>query len=158
MFNHGRQQNRLITDQLNDEALELRCNRLCFKAFKALKSVEFYEDQENKEEAARSIRSRMYTLFSAWKFYTKERVLLKRYLVECGQKDLDMSLMSTVEMRQTAEMINICSNSEKTKSNKLKGNSVISDIVAKLSQESYSDVNLQNIMQMSGTLSSDDGL
>ena len=100
----------------------------------------------------------MYTLFSAWKFYTKERILLKRYLVECGQKDLDMSLMSTVEMRQTAEMVNIGTNSEKTKSKKLKGNSVISDIVAKLSQESYSDVNLQNIMQMTGTLSSDDGL
>ena len=136
----------------------MRCNRLCFKAFKSLKLVAFYEEQENKEESARSIRSRMYTLFSAWKFYTKERILLKRYLVECGQKDLDMSLMSTVEMRQTAEMINICTNSEKTKSKNLKGNSVISDIVAKLSQESYSDVNLQNIMQMTGTLSSDDGL
>ena len=156
LFNLSRQQNRLITDQLNDEALELRCNRLCFKAFKALKSAAFYEEQENKEEASRNIRSRMYTLFSAWKFYTKERVLLKRYLVECGQKDLDMSLMSTVEMRQTAEMINTSTISEKKKSNKLKCGSVISDIVAKLSQESYSDVNLQNIMQMTGTLSSDE--
>jgi len=91
----------------------------------------FLKEQENKEEVLKNIRSRMYTIFSAWKFYTKERVLLKRYLVECGQKDLDMSLMSTVEMRQTAEMIN--SSKEQTKTRSLKVNSVVSDIVAKLS-------------------------
>lgn len=112
--------------------------------------VAFLEEQENKEEELKNIRSRMYTIFSAWKFYTKERVLLKRYLVECGQKDLDMSLMSTVEMRQTAEMINSSIELKKTKSQKV--NSIVSDIVAKLSQETYSDV--QNMIQIGSSVSS----
>lgn len=26
----------------------------------------------------------MYAIYSAWKFYTKERILLKKYLMECN--------------------------------------------------------------------------
>ena len=42
----------------------------------------------------------MYALFSAWKFYTKERSLLKKYLNECNQTGsssnlLDPNMMST---------------------------------------------------------------
>ena len=48
----------------------------------------------------------MYSIFSAWKFYAKERVLLKKYLFECGESITDMSLMSTVEMRNTAAKVN----------------------------------------------------
>ena len=48
----------------------------------------------------------MYSIFSAWKFYSKERVLLKKYLFECGESITDMSLMSTVEMRNTAAKVN----------------------------------------------------
>ena len=47
----------------------------------------------------------MYSIFSAWKFYTKERVLLKKYLFECGESITDMSLMTTVEMRDTAARV-----------------------------------------------------
>ena len=47
----------------------------------------------------------MYSVFSAWKFYTKERVLLKKYLFECGESITDMSLMTTVEMRETAARV-----------------------------------------------------
>lgn len=44
----------------------------------------------------------MYALFSAWKFYTKERVLLKKYLTECNVIDpnINNNLMSTSKMRE----------------------------------------------------------
>jgi len=45
----------------------------------------------------------MYTLFSAWKFYTKERVLLKKYLRECGEDPDDMSMLTTLDLRKNAE-------------------------------------------------------
>eukprot|EP00347_Sterkiella_histriomuscorum_P015932 403355136 len=67
----------------------------------------------------RQKRSKMYSMFSAWKFYTKERVLLKKYLQECNmggvalqgyqsgvssnitqKKAVDPNLMSTQEMRE----------------------------------------------------------
>ena len=32
----------------------------------------------------RNKRSKMYALYSAWKFYTKEKVLLRKYLTECN--------------------------------------------------------------------------
>lgn len=44
----------------------------------------------------------MYTVFSAWKFYTKERVLLKKYLDECGDVE-DTNLLSTIQMREHYE-------------------------------------------------------
>ena len=37
------------------------------------------------EKSDTQARSRLYSIFSAWKFYTKERNLLKRYLFECGE-------------------------------------------------------------------------
>ena len=37
------------------------------------------------EESEAQKRSRVYSVFSAWKFYTKERSLLKKYLFECGE-------------------------------------------------------------------------
>ena len=45
----------------------------------------------------------MYSVYSAWKFYTKERTLLKRYLFECGETIGEISMMSTVELRDAAE-------------------------------------------------------
>jgi hypothetical protein len=36
------------------------------------------------EMAERNRRSKLYSLFSAWKFYIRERVLLKQYLKECN--------------------------------------------------------------------------
>jgi|688.fasta_scaffold1099324_1 hypothetical protein len=50
-------------------------------------------------------RSCLYTVFSGWKFYTKERVLLKKYLFECGESIGDMSLMTTLEMRDSVRKI-----------------------------------------------------
>lgn len=55
------------------------------------------------------MRSRMYTVYSAWKFYTKERVLLKKYLLECGRDATDMSLMTTVEMKESADKMGMSS-------------------------------------------------
>jgi hypothetical protein len=43
-------------------------------------------------------RSKLYAIFSAWKFYIKERSLLKMYLRECN--GLDPSLMSTGELKE----------------------------------------------------------
>ena len=51
------------------------------------------------------MRSKVYSVFSAWKFYAKERVLLKKYLFECGESIDEMSLMSTVEMRNNAAKV-----------------------------------------------------
>lgn len=48
-------------------------------------------------------RSRMYSIFSAWKFYTKERSLLKRYLFECGESIGDVSAMTTLQLRDAAK-------------------------------------------------------
>jgi hypothetical protein len=43
----------------------------------------------------------MYAIFSAWKFYIKERGLLKKYLRECsGVLEKEPSLMSTVELKE----------------------------------------------------------
>ena len=57
------------------------------------------------DDAQDTIRSKLYSVFSAWKFYTKERVLLKKYLFECGESITDMSLMTTLEMRETAARV-----------------------------------------------------
>jgi hypothetical protein len=65
-----------------------------FTALKQLKQMSKYDEG----------RSKKYAIFSAWKFYVKERILLKRYLVECGEASLDMSDMSTPKMRETAQM------------------------------------------------------
>lgn len=45
----------------------------------------------------------MYNIFSAWKFYSKERSLLKRYLFECGESIDNVSQMTTMELRGVAE-------------------------------------------------------
>jgi len=80
-------------------------------------------------------------------------VLLKRYLAECGTKDLDVSLMSTLEMRHTAEIIN---SSIEQKNKSVKVNNSISGIAPKFSHDSYSDANLQNMIHLSDTISSFD--
>ena len=42
-------------------------------------------------------RSKLYSIFAAWKFYAKERSLLKRYLFECGETiDNNISQMTTI--------------------------------------------------------------
>ena len=45
----------------------------------------------------------MYSVYSAWKFYTKERTLLKRYLSECGKSTGEIDMMTTKELREAAE-------------------------------------------------------
>ena len=41
-------------------------------------------------------RSKLFSIFAAWKFYAKERSLLKRYLFECGETIDNMSQMTTI--------------------------------------------------------------
>ena len=53
---------------------------------------------ESKMARIRQKRSKLYAIISAWKFYTKERVLLKKYLKECNISD--SNLMSTQDMRK----------------------------------------------------------
>jgi len=55
------------------------------------------------KESESQRRSRMYNIFSAWKFYSKERSLLKRYLFECGGSIDDVSQMTTMELREVAD-------------------------------------------------------
>lgn len=45
----------------------------------------------SRKESEQQKRSRMYSVFSAWKFFAKERTLLKRYLFECGESVADVS-------------------------------------------------------------------
>jgi hypothetical protein len=45
----------------------------------------------------------LYTVLSAWKFYTKERVLLKKYLTECN--GVNPQLLSTAEMRENVSRL-----------------------------------------------------
>jgi hypothetical protein len=47
----------------------------------------------------RHTRSKLYAMFSGWKFYIKERSLLKMYLRECNVLS-DPSLMSTGELKE----------------------------------------------------------
>jgi hypothetical protein len=47
-------------------------------------------------------RSTLFTVFSGWKFYTKERSLLKKYLFECGESIGDMSMLTTLEVNNSA--------------------------------------------------------
>ena len=44
----------------------------------------------------------MYAIFSSWKFYTKERGLLKKYLKECNII-ADPNMMSTIELKENAQ-------------------------------------------------------
>jgi hypothetical protein len=50
------------------------------------------------------MRSKLYTIFSSWKFYVKERSLLKMYLKESNEAS-DPSLMSTLELRENCARI-----------------------------------------------------
>lgn len=36
------------------------------------------------EEKSKAARSKLYSMFSSWKLYAKEKVLLKKYLKECN--------------------------------------------------------------------------
>ena len=62
------------------DAFEIRAHRLMKKAFDTLKS----EMQDCDSFRPGPDRSRLYSIFTTWKLYIKEKVLLKRYLVECG--------------------------------------------------------------------------
>jgi len=55
----------------------------------------------------------MHSIFSGWKFWAKERCLLKKYLVECGKSASDMSMMTTMEMRNHADKLGNKSFSQK---------------------------------------------
>ena len=75
------------------------------KAFNVLADQCEQQQQQSTLDEEGCVRSKMYSVFSAWKFYTKERVLLKKYLFECGESITDMSLMTTVEMREQAAKV-----------------------------------------------------
>ena len=100
MCNVYRQLKRHADQQRNDTALEFRAASLMQRAFNALADQCEQKQQLSTLDEQDCIRSRMYSIFSAWKFYTKERVLLKKYLFECGESITDMSMMTTVEMRE----------------------------------------------------------
>lgn len=59
-------------------------------------------DQDGKQQRD---KSRLYSIFSAWKFYTKEKILLKKYLNECGESVGDTSQMTTINMREVAKKV-----------------------------------------------------
>ena len=55
--------------------------------------------REIQNHKRRNVRSKLYAIFSAWKFYIKERTLLKMYLQESNIMK-DPSLMSTLELKE----------------------------------------------------------
>ena len=118
-----RSQKRVIQGQLDREASALRNQVLRQKVFMALSINSTISSGE--AEPTRTIsdpghrpkksaqmttleadgtadRHRLYSVFSSWKLYVKERVLLKRYLVECGESPTNLSIMSTGHMREVA--------------------------------------------------------
>jgi hypothetical protein len=62
----------------------------------SLQASSLYHDSQL--ETIPNDRHRLYSLFSSWKLYVKERVLLKRYLVECGESPENVSMMSTSQL------------------------------------------------------------
>ena len=97
--------NRTIRDEEQDQelkALRLYAKNLMISHLRAWqREVEVNRNRQN--------RSKMYAVFSALKFYTKEKVLLKKYLSECNQYSSaqtygvsEVKLMSTQEMRENA--------------------------------------------------------
>ena len=81
-----------------DRANNFRNERLKALAFDTWRSELTKNDDDSRK------RSRMYSIFSAWKFYTKERTLLKRFLIECGQSIGDLSCMTTMQLREAADI------------------------------------------------------
>lgn len=75
--------------ELRERAEEFRSNHLIEAVFRVWRS-QVKTPQENK--------STLYTVFSGWKFYAKERSLLKKYLFECGESIGDMSMLTTLEV------------------------------------------------------------
>ena len=75
-----------------EEAGRIYIQRIQDKFFRAWKK----EIQQNRK---RHVRSKLYAIFSAWKFYIKERTLLKMYLKESNIMQ-DPSLMSTIELKE----------------------------------------------------------
>lgn len=73
------------------QALRFYSHQLQARNFKSWKK----EILHNKK---RHVRSKLYTIFSAWKFYIKERTLLKMYLRESNIMQ-DPDLMSTIELK-----------------------------------------------------------
>lgn len=98
LVNSFRQERAAIKSQLNENALETRAHSLAKKAFYALKP-------SNPQKERTNDRSKLYSLFSNWKFYAKERSLLKKYLIQCGESPTNMSLMSTGLMRDQADTL-----------------------------------------------------
>ena len=101
-----KQSNKVKQD--NDDKSDLYyAMKLMSKGFESLARHHEQRQDERKapEEQNNTMRSKVYSVFSAWKFYAKERVLLKKYLFECGESIDEMSLMSTVEMRNNAAKV-----------------------------------------------------
>ena len=58
------------------------------------------EKSPKKEDTDGQSRDRMQKVFAAWKFCTKERSLLKKYLFQSGEKVEDLNEMTTQQMRE----------------------------------------------------------
>jgi hypothetical protein len=56
----------------------------------------FWKEHASQPKKAKSL---LYAVFSGWKFYAKERVLLKKYLFECGESIQEISMVSTLELK-----------------------------------------------------------
>lgn len=86
-----RQYRRVPAADLELQALRFNAFSIAARHFRAWR-------RELRMNRNRQVRSRMYAIFSAWKFHTKERGLLKRYLREYS--GIETSLMSTVELKE----------------------------------------------------------
>ena len=95
LFSYIRSEARLHEQKALRKADQFRANSLMTRYFDLWA-------QQGRKESDTQTRSRLYSIFSAWKFYTKERNLLKRYLFECGETIGDVSQMSTIELRDAA--------------------------------------------------------
>jgi hypothetical protein len=73
---------------------------LRFHAFNLLSNHLRAWRKEVQQNRKRHNRSKLYAIFSAWKFYIKERSLLKKYLRESNIMGVDPSLMSTTELKE----------------------------------------------------------
>ena len=68
----------------------------CHYKLKRMKEVFVELRTVTGEIKGRANRSKMYSVFSAWKFHTKERRLLKKYLKECNFEEDYLSVPSKI--------------------------------------------------------------
>lgn len=66
---------------MNYQALSFYSYKLSLRVFALLR-------QSTSESKLKNKYSKLYSVFVAWKFYVKEKVLLKKYLNECNYQTL----------------------------------------------------------------------